>query len=89
MRADASPCMVLMDDGIADTLRDIKILARSYGDLSSSGMLRSVYRDIGCPETSVSDHNQRCVTTQDSEDHILPDTSQIICFVTQLQLLDI
>jgi len=56
VRAGASPCVVLMDDDIADNLRDMKLLARSEWDLSSSGMLRSVYREIGCPETSVSNH---------------------------------
>jgi len=56
LRADASPCMVLMDDDIADTLRDIKLLARSKWDFSSSGMLRNVYLETDCPETSVSDH---------------------------------
>jgi len=56
VRADASPCTVLMDDNLADTLRDITLLARSKWDLSSAGMLRSVYREIGCPETSVSYH---------------------------------
>jgi len=49
VRADASPCMVLTDDDTADTLRDIKLLARSKWDLSSSGMLRSVHRQTGCP----------------------------------------
>jgi len=56
VRADASPCMVRMDDDTADTLRDIKLLARSKWDLSWFATLRSVYREIGCPETSVSNH---------------------------------
>jgi hypothetical protein len=29
VRADASPCTVFTDDNLADTLRDIKLLARS------------------------------------------------------------
>lgn len=86
VRADASPCMVLTYGDTAVTSRDIKLMARSKWDPRSSGILRSVYREVGCPETSVSNHQS---TLRNSEDHILPDTSQIIYLVTQFQLPDI